>query len=176
MKRLELPPEDGALRELEAGDEVTLFGSVLTMRDAALKRLEALVAAGERPPFEMDGQVVFHAGPTPPAAGRPAGAIGPTTSARMDPYLGLLFEAGVRATLGKGPRSEEARALHELYGAVYLSAVGGLGALYGGMVSAIETVAWEDLGPEAVHRVVLEGFPAFVEIDSRGVYSSSLIR
>jgi fumarate hydratase subunit beta len=168
LKRLELPPEEGALRSLSAGEEVELWGDALTMRDAALKRLEGVLAAGEKPPFDVAGQLIFYAGPTPPAAGRATGAIGPTTSARMDRFLGMLFELGVRVTLGKGPRSAEAPALHEEYGAVYLAAVGGIAALYGGMVEEMAPVAWEDLGPEAVHRVRLAGLPALVAIDSHG--------
>jgi len=168
LRRLELPPDEDDLRSLRAGDEVELWGDALTMRDAALKRLEVVLASGEEPPFDVSGQLVFHAGPTPPAAGRPTGSIGPTTSARMDRFLEMLFDLGVRTTLGKGPRSAEARALHEARGAVYLAAVGGLGALCGGMVESMEPVAWEDLGPEAVYRVRLAGMPAFVAIDSRG--------
>jgi fumarate hydratase subunit beta len=168
VKELLLPPEEASLRSLAAGEEVLLSGTVLTMRDAALGRLDALVREGKEPPFDPAGQVVFHAGPTPPASGRPAGAIGPTTSARMDHFLDLLFGLGVSATLGKGPRSNEARAIHEHRGAVYFAAVGGLGALYGGMVEAMEPVAWEDLGPEAVYRVTLNGFPAVVAIDASG--------
>jgi fumarate hydratase subunit beta len=168
LKRLELPPDESALKSLRAGDEVELWGDALTMRDAALKRLEDLLAAGEKPPFDVRGQRIFYAGPSPPAAGRPAGAIGPTTSARMDRFLGMLFELGVRATLGKGPRSDEARALHEACGAVYLAAVGGIAALFGGMVEEMAPVAWGDLGPEAVYRVRLAGLPALVAIDSHG--------
>ncbi len=168
MIELRLPAGREALRSLKAGDEVLLSGDVLTMRDAALKRLEELLAEGGEPPFGLEGQVVFHAGPTPPAAGRPAGAIGPTTSARMDRFLEMLFERGVAATLGKGPRSAEAAAHHRAYGAVYLAAVGGLSALYGGMVDEIEPLAWEDLGPEGVFRVRLNGFPALVAVDAEG--------
>ena len=160
MKRLELPPDRGALRELSPGEEVELFGEALTMRDAALKRLAALRQAGEEAPFDVAGRLVFYAGPTPPAGDRAVGAIGPTTSARMDRYLQMLFDMGVRATLGKGPRSEEARELHERYGAVYLAAVGGVAALVGSCVTHSEVVAWEDLGAEAVRRLVLSGLPA----------------
>ena len=168
MKRLELPPDEEALRSLKPGEEVELFGDALTMRDAAHKRLAALLEAGEEPPFEVAGQLVFYAGPTPPAAGRPVGAIGTTTSSRMDSYLEMLFGLGVRATLGKGPRSEEARALHEKYGAVYLAAVGGVAALFGSRVQSAEVLAWDDLGPEAVRRLRLKGLPAVVAIDARG--------
>jgi fumarate hydratase subunit beta len=168
VKELHLPVEKEALRSLTAGEEVLLSGKVLTMRDAALGRLEGLVREGGRPPFDLTGQVVFYAGPTPPAAGRPAGAIGPTTSARMDHLLQLLIDAGAAATLGKGPRSADAAALHERHGLVYFAAAGGLAALYGGMVEAMQPVAWEDLGPEAVYRVTLKGFPAVVAIDASG--------
>ena len=168
MKRLELPPEDAALRALVAGEEVELFGEALTMRDAALKRLAALLQAGEAPPFDVSGQLVFYAGPTPAAGDRAVGAIGPTTSARMDRYLEMLFDLGVRSTLGKGPRSPEARELHEKYQAVYLAAVGGVAALFGSRVTSVEVLAWEDLGPEAVRRVRLQGLPAVVAIDARG--------
>jgi tartrate/fumarate subfamily iron-sulfur-dependent hydro-lyase beta chain len=168
VKEIHLPPEEEVLRSLTAGEEVLLSGQVLTMRDAALARLEGMVREGGKPPFDLAGQVVFYAGPTPPAAGRPAGAIGPTTSARMDHLLKLLIDAGAVATLGKGPRSADAVTLHERHGLVYLAAVGGLAALYGGMVEAMEPVAWEDLGPEAVYRVTLNNFPATVAIDSSG--------
>lgn len=166
--RLELPPDREALRALVAGDEVLLSGPALTMRDAALKRLKALVDSGETPPFDVCGQLVFHAGPTPPSAGRPVGAIGPTTSSRMDPFLETLFELGAPVTLGKGPRSEEARELHRRFGAVYLASVGGIGALLAGRVEGIEVVAWEELGPEAVFRVLLDDLPALVAIDTAG--------
>lgn len=163
-----LPTSREALRSLEAGDEVLLEGTVLTMRDASLRRLKSELEGGGGSPFELDGHMVFHAGPSPPAAGRPAGSIGPTTSARMDQYLEMLFDCGVLATLGKGPRGEEAARLHRERGAVYLAAVGGLGAFFGGMVEDIVPVAWEDLGPEAVYVVKLKGFPALVAIDSQG--------
>lgn len=168
MRLLKLPLDPEELRALTAGEEVALSGDALTLRDAALARLKALLDEGGKPPFELEGRLVFHAGPSPAAAGRPCGSIGPTTSARMDCFLQMLFELGVRATLGKGPRSEESAALHVEYGAVYFAAVGGLGALYGGMVEEIETLAWEELGPEAVHRVRLKDFPAVVAMDARG--------
>ncbi len=167
-KEIRLPEESEKLRELAAGEEVLLSGTVLTMRDAALKRLASLLARGEKPPFELAGRVVFHSGPTPAAAGRPAGAVGPTTSARMDPFLPMLFDLGVVATIGKGPRGPEAASCHASGRGVYLAAVGGLGALYGGLVDSIRPVAWPDLGPEAVQELGLERFPVLVAIDSSG--------
>ena len=168
MKVLNLPPDDEVLRSLAAGEEVRLVGRSLTLRDAAHGRLKDLVDRGQKPPFDLAGQLVFYAGPSPAAAGRPVGAIGPTTSARMDSFLQLTFELGVRSTLGKGPRAPEVTELHKRYGAVYLAAVGGVAAILGGLVEEIEPVAWDDLGPEAVFRVMLRDFPAVVAIDVSG--------
>ena len=80
----------------------------------------------------------------------------------------MLFDLGVVATIGKGPRGPEAAALHASRRGVYLAAVGGLGALYGGLVRSIRPVAWPELGPEAVYELSLERFPALVAIGSRG--------
>ncbi|MBU4194893.1 MAG: FumA C-terminus/TtdB family hydratase beta subunit [Actinobacteria bacterium] len=168
MKKLRLPPEPEVLQGLSAGDEVLLTGDALTLRDAALARMEALAAQGAGPPFELAGELVFYAAPPPAGAGRPCAAIGPTTSARMDRFLPLLLASGVVAVLGKGPRGEEARAKHQEHGVVYFTAVGGIAALLGSRVDGIETVAWEDLGPEAVRRVSLSDFPVVVAIDSAG--------
>lgn len=168
MKELRLPSRADTLSSLEAGDEVLISGDVLTMRDATLVRAQAMVDEGRELPFDLKGQLVFHAGPSPAAVGRPIGSIGPTTSKRMDQFLPMLFDLGVVATLGKGPRSERAVDLHRRYVAVYLAAVGGVAAVMGGMVTASVTIAWEDLGPEAVYRVMLKEFPAVVAIDSTG--------
>jgi fumarate hydratase subunit beta len=86
----------------------------------------------------------------------------------MDRFLPVLFSAGAIATLGKGPRSEGARDIHKEFGAVYLAAVGGIGALFAHKVASIEPVAWADLGAEAVSRITFDGFPAIVAIDATG--------
>ena len=168
LKKLTLPPEPGALEGLVAGDEVLLTGDAITLRDAALARLEGITGEGGEPPFDLAGQLVFYAGPAPPGAGRPCAAIGPTTSARMDRFLPLLLERGVVAVLGKGPRGERALAAHRGNGVVYFAAVGGIAALMGSRVEEIEPIAWEDLGPEAVHRVRLSEFTVVVAIDVAG--------
>ena len=168
LKEVLLPLTREIVSNLNVGDEVRITGDVITMRDAALNRLSALLQKGEKLPFELLGEVIFHAGPTPPLKGRPCGAIGPTTSSRMDGFLGMLFEMGVLATIGKGPRSSEVCDLHARYGTVYFACVGGVGALYGGMVKSVEKIAWDDLGPEAIAKILIEGLPAVVAIDSKG--------
>lgn len=166
--RLGLPASREVLSRLRAGDEVLLDGVVYAARDATHARIAAeLERAGELP-FGLSGQALFYAGPTPPAAGRPAGAVGPTTAKRMDAWTPRLLRAGIVATIGKGARSEEVRVACAATGSVYLAAVGGAAALLATHVTALETVAWPELGTEALARLTLDGLPVFVAIDAEG--------
>jgi len=166
--RLATPLTVEAAKSLRAGDRVLISGPLYTARDAAHKRLTDLLKAGEPLPFDPEGAVIYYCGPTPAPLGRPIGSAGPTTSSRMDAYAPLLHAHGVRATLGKGPRSAAVRTALQEHGAVYLAAVGGAGALLAERIVAAETVAFEDLGTEAVRRLTVEDFPAIVAYDSHG--------
>ena len=168
MRELKLPVSRAELATLAAGDEVVLTGTAYTARDAAHALIaEALERDGSLP-FGLAGATLFYAGPTPPAAGRPAGAIGPTTAKRMDAWTPALLEAGVVATIGKGARSPEVAAACIATGSVYFAAVGGAAALLARHVTSSEVVAWPELGTEALRRVTLDRFPAFVAIDTHG--------
>lgn len=168
MRDVRLPACRDELAGLCAGEQVALTGEVYTARDATHVRIvEALRRDGVLP-FGLAGATLFYAGPTPPAAGRPAGAIGPTTAKRMDAWTPELLRAGVTATIGKGARGEDVRAACVETGAVYFAAVGGAAALLARHVTAIEPVAWPELGTEALTRVTLQAFPAFVAIDEAG--------
>lgn len=165
---LHLPLTREVLATLSAGDEVTLSGTVYTARDATHVRIvEALDRDGELP-FGLAGATLFYAGPTPAAAGRPAGAIGPTTAKRMDEWTPALLRAGIVATIGKGARYEAVAAVCAETGSVYFAAVGGAAALLARHVTAMEPVAWPELGTEALVAVTLDRMPAFVAIDTRG--------
>jgi fumarate hydratase class I/fumarate hydratase subunit beta len=166
--RIDLPAPRERFSSLTVGDEVRLFGPVYTARDATHERLlEGLDREGHLP-YELEGQVLFYAGPTPPAAGRPVGSVGPTTAKRMDAVTPRLLDAGVVATIGKGSRSPSIRDACVKNGAVYLAAVGGAAALLASHVVGREPVAYDDLGTEALVRLELDGFPAFVAIDADG--------
>lgn len=166
--RVQFPVARATLSTLRAGDEVRLWGPVYTARDATHARLlDALHEEGKLP-FGLDGQTLFYAGPTPPAAGRPVGAVGPTTAKRMDAATPELLGAGIVATIGKGGRSEPVRAACKATGSVYFAAVGGAAALLGTHVTATEPIAWGELGTEALVRMTLEDFPAWVAIDTAG--------
>lgn len=166
--RITLPDDLGALRTLRAGTQVLLSGPVFTARDATHARLvDELERDGELP-YGLAGAVLFYAGPTPAAAGRPAGAVGPTTAKRMDAWTPALLAAGIAATIGKGARSEAVRAACIEHGAVYLAAVGGAAALLATHVISATPVAYPELGTEALVRMDLEDLPVWVALDAEG--------
>lgn len=166
--RLDLPLDaDRALR-LRAGQALHLYGEILTARDAAHARLAAALEAGDPLPVDLTEATIYYCGPTPGRPPRLLGAAGPTTSSRMDRYAPTLYRAGVRATLGKGERSRAVREACRECGAVYLVTLGGAGALLGSRITAAEIVAYPELGPEAIHRLVVENFPAWVAYDAHG--------
>lgn len=151
-----------------AGDTVSLSGTIYTARDAAHKRLFALLDRGEKLPFPLEGATIYYAGPTPGHDGMPVGACGPTTSGRMDGFAPRLIELGLTCMIGKGERDEAViRAMKE-FGAVYLCAVGGAGAIVAKAIKKAEVIAFDELGCESIKRMEIEDFPATVAIDARG--------
>jgi len=166
--RIALPADTARLRTLSVGTQVLLSGPVFTARDATHERLVAELQRDGALPYGLAGQVLFYAGPTPPAAGRPVGSVGPTTARRMDAWTPALIAAGVVATIGKGARSAAVRDACRAHGAVYLAAVGGVAALLATHVTSAEPVAYDDLGTEALVRMELADFPVWVAIDAEG--------
>ncbi|NLM64376.1 MAG: Fe-S-containing hydro-lyase [Firmicutes bacterium] len=167
-KRITTPLDDVVVAGLRAGDQVLLTGVVYTARDAAHKRLVALIEEGKPLPFELAGQLIYYVGPTPAKPGEPIGSAGPTTAGRMDPYAPVLMEHGLKGMIGKGARSKAVRDAMVRHRAVYFAAVGGAGALAAKRIKSAEIVAYEDLGPEAVRKLYVEDFPLFVVNDVYG--------
>ncbi|MEF9876793.1 MAG: fumarate hydratase C-terminal domain-containing protein [Gordonibacter sp.] len=168
VKRLTLPIGRDELATLDAGDACLLTGPLYTLRDAGHIRLLAEREAAGSLPYGLEGQTIFYAGPTPPAAGRPFGAVGPTTASRMDFATPDLHRSGIVATVGKGRRS---RAVHEACietGSVYFVACGGAAAYLAKCVASSQTVAYDELGTEALRRIEVVDFPVFVGIDVQG--------
>lgn len=167
-KELTLPLAKDELGKLDCGDEVKLSGIMYTMRDAGHKRcLDYLLENGHLP-FDLNGQTLFYAGPTPPTPTQPFGAIGPTTASRMDFATPDLMRAGIAATIGKGKRSEAVRQACMECNGVYFAAIGGIAALLARCVKESELIAWEDLGTEALRKIYVEEFPVYVAIDAKG--------
>lgn len=153
---------------LKAGDNVLISGEIYTARDAAHKKLIELLEKGEPWPVDFKGQVIYYVGPTPTKPGQVIGSAGPTTSGRMDAYTPEMIKMGVKAVIGKGSRNQETRKAFQDYKGVYLAATGGAGALLAKTIKEAEVVAYPELGPEAIRRLVVEDFPATVINDAYG--------
>lgn len=166
-RKVETPFDESRARSFRCGERILLSGVIYTARDAAHKRLVAALNGGECP-LDLTGQILYYAGPAPAAPGHVIGPVGPTTSGRMDPYTVRLLQAGLRGMIGKGIRSPKVLSALGDYGAVYFGATGGAAALLARCVRSCEVVAYEDLGPEAIRRLVVVDFPLVVVADSRG--------
>jgi fumarate hydratase subunit beta len=167
-KRLTTPLDDAAVTDLRAGDTVLISGVIYTARDAAHERLVHMLERGDRLPVDFRGQVIYYCGPTPPRPGRPIGAAGPTTATRMDAYTPALVAEGVKGLIGKGRRGAEVREALRAHRCVYFAAIEGTAALLGQRVQSAAVVAFPDLGPEAIYRLVVDGFPVVVANDVHG--------
>ncbi len=168
QKHITTPLTIEKVRDLKAGDSVLISGVIYTARDAAHKRLCELANEGKELPFDVKDSVVYYVGPAPAKGDQVIGSAGPTTSYRMDAYSPTLIALGQRGMLGKGKRSAEVVEAMRQHGAVYFGAIGGAGALLSRCIKKAEIVAYEDLGAEALRRLEVENFPAFVIIDSEG--------
>ena len=166
--KLNVPMSRETARSLKAGDSCLISGTIYTARDAAHKRLCALVAEGKDLPFDIRDAVIYFVGPAPAKPGQVVGSAGPTTSYRMDAYSPTLIALGQTGMIGKGRRGGEVVEAMTQHGAVYFGAIGGCGALLGKCVKNSEIVAYEDLGAEAIRRWEVEDLPVTVIIDARG--------
>ncbi len=138
------------------------------MRDAAQKRLSQFQ---ERPldlPIDLKDKFVFYAGPAKTPSNSIIGAIGPTTSARMDKYLEMLFSFGIKATIGKGERSDLVKELCRKYNGVYFLAPSGSAAVLSQSVIKHEILLFQELQSEAIQKVIVKAFPLIVAVDSLG--------
>ena len=167
-KDIKLPISEEEIKELRAGDMLFLTGTIYTARDAAHKRMYETIQRGEEVPFDLNGAFVYYLGPTPARPGQVIGSAGPTTSSRMDKYTPLLLEHGLKGMIGKGKRSQEVIDSIVEHGAIYLAAVGGLGALLSKRIVKSEVIAYDDLGTEAIRKMEVEKLPVVVIIDTQG--------
>ncbi|OGO05487.1 MAG: fumarate hydratase [Chloroflexi bacterium RBG_13_54_9] len=165
---IKTPLSEEIVERLTAGDQVTISGVIYAARDAAHKRMVEALDRGEPLPFDIKGQIIYYVGPAPAKPGQAIGSAGPTTSGRMDVYTPRLLAEGLKGMIGKGNRSAEVKEALKKHRAVYFGAIGGAGALIAKSVKRAEMVAYAELGPEAVLRLEVEGFPAVVINDAYG--------
>jgi len=139
-------------------------------RDIAHARiLEKLEQDGELPWYVRD-HIIYYAGPAKTPEGYPSGSFGPTTAARMDPYVPVFQEhGGSLVTLAKGNRSPEVRTSCKEYGGFYLGSIGGPAARLGKeCITDVEVIDFPELGMESVFMITVKDFPAFVIVDDKG--------
>ncbi|MGL5377147.1 MAG: Fe-S-containing hydro-lyase [Cetobacterium sp.] len=168
MIHLTTPLKDSEIEKLKSGDAVSITGFIYTARDAAHARLIKLLENGEELPFDLNGQIIYYAGPSPAKPGQPIGSCGPTTSYRMDSYSPTILENGLKGMIGKGARNKEVRDSIVKNKAIYFAAVGGAAALIAQSVKSSEIIAYEDLGAEAIRKLEVVNFPAIVINDCHG--------
>lgn len=162
------PFTDEVISSLKAGEMIHLSGVIYTARDAAHKRMCEYLDTGKAMPFDFAGAAIYYAGPCPAKPGKPIGSVGPTTSGRMDLYAPRLIQQGLKVMIGKGLRSKEVVDAIVEHTGVYFAAIGGAAALMGKCVEQAEVIAYDELGTEAVRRLVVKELPLIVAIDSRG--------
>ena len=155
-------------KELTIEQHLLLSGWVYGFTDQAHKKLHDLLEDEKMLPIDLQNAIIFYTNPSPAPRGAVIGAVGPATSQNMDIYLPEMLDLGVKVTIGKGERSKAAYDTIAEHGAVYLTAVGGAGALLSGCVEEWETVALEELGDQAIRRYKLKDFPVTVAADSTG--------
>lgn len=168
QKEIELSRLKEQVLSLHAGDSCLLTGYIYTARDAAHKRLFDLLEKKQKLPLDLDGAVIYYAGPTPAKEGMAVGACGPTTSGRMDPFTPTLISMGLVGVIGKGERSIDVIEAMKKHHSVYFCAIGGAGALASACIKSCEVISFEELGCESLKRMYLEKFPVIVAIDAFG--------
>ena len=168
IRQITLPFTPEIVKSLRAGDRLLLNGVLLTARDAAHKRLVEKLEAGGQLPVDLTDATIYYTGPSATPPGRVIGSAGPTTAYRMDPYCEPLLKAGIRAMIGKGEKGQHVQQLLKEYCAVYCAAIGGAGAYLSERIQSSEVIAYDELGPEAIHRLEVCDFPVVVAQDAFG--------
>ncbi len=159
------------VRTWEAGDVLLLNGKLLTGRDAAHKRIADLITKGELLPEGVDfnGRFIYYVGPVDAVGDEVVGPAGPTTATRMDKFTDLMLgQTGLLGMIGKAERGAQAVAEIKKHQAVSLIAVGGAAYLVSKAIRAARTVAFADLGMEAIYEFEVENMPVTVAVDSKG--------
>ncbi|MBS1105998.1 MAG: fumB [Deltaproteobacteria bacterium] len=149
---------------------LSLNGTIVVARDIAHARLKERIEAGQGLPSYFQDHVVYYAGPAKTPEGYASGSFGPTTAGRMDTYVDLFMQhGGSFVTLAKGNRSRQVTDACKKHGGFYLGSIGGPAALLAlESIKKVEVLDYPELGMEAVWKIVVEDFPAFIIVDDKG--------
>ncbi len=160
----------GILTKLPVATRVMLTGKIVVARDIAHAKLKERLDRGEGLPQYFKDHVIYYAGPAKTPENYPSGSFGPTTAGRMDPYIPIFQKEGAAlVTLAKGNRSGIVKESCKKYGGFYLGSIGGPAARLGKeCITHIETLEYPELGMEAIFRITVKDFPAFIITDDKG--------
>jgi fumarate hydratase class I len=151
------------------GETLLLSGKMLTGRDAAHKRIQDMLARGERLPVDFTNRVIYYVGPVDPVRDEVVGPAGPTTATRMDKFTEMMLaQTGLIAMIGKAERGPAAIEAIRKHGSAYLMAVGGAAYLVAKAIKSARVVAFEDLGMEAIYEFEVKDMPVTVAVDANG--------
>lgn len=166
-------PMADILKELDkypVATRLSLNGTIIVGRDIAHAKLKERLDRGEDLPQYIKDHPIYYAGPAKTPAGMACGSMGPTTAGRMDPYVGLFqSHGGSMIMLAKGNRSQQVTDACQKYGGFYLGSIGGPAAILAqNNIKSIECVEYPELGMEAIWKIEVEDFPAFILVDNKG--------
>ena len=158
------------LSKYPVSTRVSLTGTIIVARDIAHARMKELLDSGKELPQYIKDHPVLYAGPAKTPAGHPCGSMGPTTANRMDPYVDLFqSHGGSMVMIAKGNRTQVVTDACKKHGGFYLGTIGGIAAVLSeSSIKSIECIEWPELGMEAVRKIRVENFPAFIIVDDKG--------
>ncbi|MDY0301276.1 MAG: fumarate hydratase [Trichlorobacter sp.] len=158
------------LSKLKVGDALLLNGTIVVGRDIAHAKFKEILDSGKPIPEYLTKHPIYYAGPAKTPAGKPSGSFGPTTAGRMDSYVGLLqSNGGSMVMIAKGNRSQQVTDACKQYGGFYLGSIGGPAAILADEnIKKVECIDFPELGMEAVWKIEVENFPAFILVDDKG--------
>lgn len=166
-------PMKAILAELDrypVSTRLLLSGTIIVARDIAHAKLQELLESGQPLPDYIKNHPIYYAGPAKTPAGYASGSLGPTTAGRMDPYVDLLQQnGGSMIMLAKGNRSQQVTDACQKHGGFYLGSIGGPAAVLAQQsITKLECVAYPELGMEAIWKIEVKDFPAFILVDNKG--------
>ena len=158
------------LTKYPIGTRLSLNGTIIVGRDIAHAKIKARLDAGEAMPEYLKNHPIYYAGPAKTPAGMACGSMGPTTAGRMDPYVDEFQDhGGSLIMLAKGNRSIDVTNACQKHGGFYLGSIGGPAAILAqNNIKSIECVEYPELGMEAIWKIEVENFPAFILVDDKG--------
>jgi fumarate hydratase, class I len=166
-------PIEQTLRELSAlkvGDALLLNGTIVVGRDIAHAKFKEILDSGRALPEYLTRYPIYYAGPAKTPKGKPSGSFGPTTAGRMDSYVDLLqSKGGSKIMIAKGNRSQQVTDACQKYGGFYLGSIGGPAAILAEEnIKKVECIDFPELGMEAVWKIEVVDFPAYILVDDKG--------